>query len=174
MPEIDAGRFPAKRAVGETVRVEADIFADGHDALAAVVKYKLLPARGEEVPPPHLWGGAGRSPAEGQRRRGRAAGEPPGGPSPGWIEVPMTPLINDRWQAEFPVTELGRYLFTIEGWVDHFETWSRQLAKRIQAGQDVAAELEVGARMIEEAASRATSSDGDSSRLRGLAKSLRT
>ena len=174
MPEIDAGRFPAKRAVGETVRVEADIFADGHDALAAVVKYKLLPARGEEVPPPHLWGGAGRSPAEGQRRRGRAGGEPPGGPSPGWIEVPMTPLINDRWQAEFPVTELGRYLFTIEGWVDQFETWSRQLAKRIQAGQDVAVELEVGARMIEEAASRATSSDGDSSRLRGLAKSLRT
>lgn len=39
-PEIDAGRFPAKRAVGETVTVEADIFADGHDALAAVLRFK--------------------------------------------------------------------------------------------------------------------------------------
>ena len=86
----------------------------------------------------------------------------------------MTPLINDRWQAEFPVTELGRYLFTIEGWVDHFETWSRQLAKRIQAGQDVAVELEVGARMIEEAATRATGNDGDASRLVDLARTMRS
>ena len=42
MPEIDGGRFPAKRAVGETVTVEADIFADGHDALAAVLRYRPL------------------------------------------------------------------------------------------------------------------------------------
>jgi starch synthase (maltosyl-transferring) len=39
-PEIDAGRFPAKRAVGESVTVEADIFADGHDSLAAVLRYR--------------------------------------------------------------------------------------------------------------------------------------
>ena len=43
MPEIDAGRFPAKRALGETVTVEADVFADGHDSLAAMLKYRLLP-----------------------------------------------------------------------------------------------------------------------------------
>lgn len=30
-PEIDAGRFPIKRIVGDTVHVEADVFADGHD-----------------------------------------------------------------------------------------------------------------------------------------------
>ena len=35
VPEIDAGRFPAKRAVGETVVVEADIFGDGHDHVEA-------------------------------------------------------------------------------------------------------------------------------------------
>jgi len=34
-PAVDGGRFPAKRAVGETVTVEADIFVDGHDALSA-------------------------------------------------------------------------------------------------------------------------------------------
>ncbi|NJD27954.1 MAG: alpha-1,4-glucan--maltose-1-phosphate maltosyltransferase [Chloroflexi bacterium] len=33
-PEIDAGRFPIKRVVGDTVAVEADVFADGHDQLA--------------------------------------------------------------------------------------------------------------------------------------------
>ena len=35
VPEIDAGRFPAKRAVGESVVVEADIFGDGHDHVEA-------------------------------------------------------------------------------------------------------------------------------------------
>jgi len=39
-PEVDGGRFPIKRTVGETVVVEADVFADGHDALAAVVRYR--------------------------------------------------------------------------------------------------------------------------------------
>ena len=39
-PEIDCGRFPAKRTVGETMTVEADIFADGHDALLAVLLYR--------------------------------------------------------------------------------------------------------------------------------------
>src|SRR5215510_4082475 len=39
-PEIDCGRFPAKRTVGETMTVEADIFADGHDALLAVLLHR--------------------------------------------------------------------------------------------------------------------------------------
>ena len=37
-PEIDGGRFAAKRTIGDTVRVEADIFTDGHDSVAAVVR----------------------------------------------------------------------------------------------------------------------------------------
>ncbi len=40
-PEIDAGRFPVKRVPGERVLVEADIFADGHDQLSAVLKYRF-------------------------------------------------------------------------------------------------------------------------------------
>ena len=36
-PEIDGGRFPAKRVTGDKVIVEADIFADGHDALSALL-----------------------------------------------------------------------------------------------------------------------------------------
>src|SRR5437763_2952819 len=39
-PEVDAGLFPAKRVVGDTVVVEADIFADGHDVLSAVVLHR--------------------------------------------------------------------------------------------------------------------------------------
>ena len=39
-PEIEAGQFPIKRELGETVVVEADIFADGHDTLAAELLYR--------------------------------------------------------------------------------------------------------------------------------------
>ncbi|MER3398550.1 MAG: alpha-1,4-glucan--maltose-1-phosphate maltosyltransferase [Chloroflexota bacterium] len=39
-PEIDGGRFPVKRVVGERVTVEADIFADGHDELACELLYR--------------------------------------------------------------------------------------------------------------------------------------
>jgi starch synthase (maltosyl-transferring) len=39
-PEIDGGRYPIKRVVGEKVIVEADIFADGHDVLSAVLLFR--------------------------------------------------------------------------------------------------------------------------------------
>jgi starch synthase (maltosyl-transferring) len=37
-PSIDAGRFPIKRTIGESVHVSADILADGHDVIAAVLR----------------------------------------------------------------------------------------------------------------------------------------
>ncbi|MFQ5657222.1 MAG: alpha-1,4-glucan--maltose-1-phosphate maltosyltransferase, partial [Candidatus Methylomirabilales bacterium] len=39
-PELNAGRFPVKREVGETFEVWADIFQEGHDIIAAVLKYR--------------------------------------------------------------------------------------------------------------------------------------
>ncbi|MDW7982065.1 MAG: alpha-1,4-glucan--maltose-1-phosphate maltosyltransferase [Thermomicrobium sp.] len=40
IPEIDCGRFPVKRIVGDEFVVDADIFADGHDELAAVLRFR--------------------------------------------------------------------------------------------------------------------------------------
>src|ERR1041384_3963330 len=39
-PELDAGRYPVKRIVGDTVAVGADIIKEGHDQVAARVIYK--------------------------------------------------------------------------------------------------------------------------------------
>ena len=39
-PEIDAGRYPVKRVQGDILEVTADIFKDGHDKIAAVLKYR--------------------------------------------------------------------------------------------------------------------------------------
>jgi len=44
-PEIDAGRFPARAAVGDAVQVEADIFCDGHDVIDAAVLYRAAGGR---------------------------------------------------------------------------------------------------------------------------------
>ena len=44
-PSVDAGRFAAKRVVGETTRVEADIFADGHDVLGAELLWRAADER---------------------------------------------------------------------------------------------------------------------------------
>jgi len=133
-PEIDGGQFAAKRTVGERVTVEADVFADGHDALSCVLRWRHQSSQL-------------------------------------WSDVPMVPVVNDRWRAEFMVSELGRYFYTIQGWVDAFETWSRQFAKRVEAGQDITLELEVAAGMVEAAATRADGSD--SNRLKAYAAAIR-
>jgi starch synthase (maltosyl-transferring) len=39
-PEIDCGRFPVKRVLGESVTVEADAFTDGHDVLSVVLLHR--------------------------------------------------------------------------------------------------------------------------------------
>jgi starch synthase (maltosyl-transferring) len=39
-PEIDAGRHPAKRVVGDRVEVEVDLFADGHESVAGDLLYR--------------------------------------------------------------------------------------------------------------------------------------
>jgi starch synthase (maltosyl-transferring) len=72
---------------------------------------------------------------------------------------PMRLLRNDRWRGEFSVTELGGCRYTVEGWIDHFETWRRDLEKRISVGQDVSFDLLIGAALIERAAARATGED---------------
>jgi starch synthase (maltosyl-transferring) len=76
--------------------------------------------------------------------------------APNWSEVRMEPLGNDRWRGEFTVSELGGYRYTISAWVDHFASWRRDLAKKVEAGQDVSIDLLVGAELIQQASQRAS------------------
>lgn len=74
-----------------------------------------------------------------------------------WREQPMAALVNDRFGARFQVDALGRWEYSVCAWVDHFETWRRDLVKRRIAGQDLHVEYLRGAALIEEAAQRASS-----------------
>ena len=50
-PEIDSGRWPIKREVGDRLEVSADIFKEGHDVLACLLRYRLAKEDGwREVP----------------------------------------------------------------------------------------------------------------------------
>jgi len=50
-PAVDDGRYPVKREVGNDLEVTADIFKEGHDVLAAVIRYRARDdARWGEAP----------------------------------------------------------------------------------------------------------------------------
>src|SRR5215203_605937 len=80
-PRADGGRFPVKRTAGEELTVSADVTCDGHEVLAAALRY-------------------------------RRAGDPE------WAERDMTPGVNDRWEASFPLTALGHYEYSVQAWID--------------------------------------------------------
>ncbi len=48
-PQVDCGRFPIKRAVGETITVIAHAFADGHDQIQVELLYKKSEQEGWTV-----------------------------------------------------------------------------------------------------------------------------
>jgi len=137
-PEIDAGRFPIKRTIGEEVVVTADLFADGHDQIAGVLRYRAI------VNP-----GGGRDAEVGP-----------------WQESRLRPLDNDRWIASFVVDALGRYEYTVEAWIDRFATWLKGLTAKAEAGQDVSSELLEGAELLQATAAR--NGDGWDGRVRLL------
>ncbi|HWA39351.1 MAG TPA: alpha-1,4-glucan--maltose-1-phosphate maltosyltransferase [Burkholderiales bacterium] len=65
-----------------------------------------------------------------------------------WREVPMEFRHNDHWVARFRCEKLGRYEYTVRGWVDRFLTWQRDLKKRRDAGQDLSVDFLIGASLL--------------------------
>jgi starch synthase (maltosyl-transferring) len=134
-PQVDCGRYPAKRILGDAVTVTAAVFGDGHDHVSGRLLYR--PASESD-----------------------------------WRHTPLTPLTNDLWSATFTVDQLGDWSYTIEAWIDHFDTWCADLRKRLAAQpdpnkpsssaetQDIPLALRTGALLLEQAAQRAKNSDG--------------
>ncbi|MBN9386641.1 MAG: alpha-1,4-glucan--maltose-1-phosphate maltosyltransferase [Chloroflexi bacterium] len=125
-PEIDCGRYPIKRVVGDTVVVEADIFRDGHDLIAAALRYRQ----------------AGPDP------------EFQDNPLYAWQEVPMVKFDNDRWRCEFKVTELGTYIYQIEAWNDRFGTWEHDMEKRVAASSVEKSDVMEGVAIVNDSLNR--------------------
>lgn len=73
-----------------------------------------------------------------------------------WHESTLEPIGNDRFRAEFVLTELGLWQYTVEVWVDEFRTWKSGLVKKLDAKQDIQLELQTGTELFAAAAERAT------------------
>ncbi len=68
---------------------------------------------------------------------------------PAWAETTMTPLVNDRWGASFVVEKPGRYVYTLEGWVDHPASWQHEIHLKVADGQHISSELLAGAQYVD-------------------------
>lgn len=73
-------------------------------------------------------------------------------------EVPMKPLGNDVWEASFSPPSPGRYVYTAVAWVDPFDSWRHEMARRVDP-DDVRVAAQVGALEIAAAAARAEGAD---------------
>jgi starch synthase (maltosyl-transferring) len=83
-----------------------------------------------------------------------------------WRESPLTAVDAHhdgvRWEGAFTVEAPGRTQWTIQAWVDLFEGWRDELARKVEFGQpDLSGELSEGAVLLRAAAERA---DGEASR----------
>lgn len=87
-----------------------------------------------------------------------------------WNAVPMSFVMNNRWNAEFVVTEIGQYTYTVEAWIDHFKSWQLDLKNKVDAKQEIQADLLIGISHLQAASKRAAYLDAQ--RLTELAKNL--
>jgi len=63
-----------------------------------------------------------------------------------WREAPLSGVGNDRWTGSFHVDAPGRWQFTVQAWVDRFESFRDELRRKVEAGQaDLDSELKEGA-----------------------------
>ena len=148
-PQVDCGRYPARRFLGDRVQVSAAIFSDGHDHVLARLLYKH------------------HSDLD-------------------WRSTPMTALPNDLWEASFTADRIGPWRFTIQAWVDHFDTWCSDLKQRLDAQpdpssadpirrnlppQDIPVAFTIGALLLDQTSARAKESDAK--QLKACAATLR-
>ena len=74
----------------------------------------------------------------------------------GWRRERMLPLGNDRWRAEFDVSRIGRYRFSVSAWLDLYGGFVRDLTRKRDAGHDLSLDAEEGIEFLRKLQTRAT------------------
>ena len=143
-PQVDGGATPSKAVAGEVVPVFAVVWREGHDALNATLNVK----------------GPKESSFAARTQR-----------------IPMRFSDHDPNQvnATFVPDVPGLWTFRVDAWSDPMATWRNAVTKKMEAGQsaeEMANDLEIGARLFDRAATGAATVYR--SHLRGVAASLRS
>ncbi|RPI57030.1 MAG: alpha-1,4-glucan--maltose-1-phosphate maltosyltransferase [Acidobacteria bacterium] len=91
-----------------------------------------------------------------------------------WEEVPLRLVDNDRWTSQFTPRQVGAYEYTLEAWIDAFESWRAGLLKWLEADKVSEGELLEGAALIAAASERASTmrAGADARRLADRAAAL--
>jgi starch synthase (maltosyl-transferring) len=88
------------------------------------------------------------------RLRARLLHLPPGNGDP--VAIWMEEAGNDVWKGSFEASGLGTHRYYVEGWVDRYGSWARDLKKKHRAGQDLRSDLLEGATLVRKAAAKAS------------------
>src|SRR3954449_7968945 len=143
-PVVSCGSFSTRAVVGEHLPITATVFREGHDAVAATV-----------VLTPPAEPGGGTAVAQSVRMTKY-------GPEP------------DRWTATVVPDREGLWTYRVEAWDDPLSTWHHDVEVKVEAGQgaeELANDLESGARLLEEVATSAPEEHREA--LLGAAAALR-
>ncbi len=142
-PEVSGGRFASKAVTGEVVPVEATVWREGHDAVAATLVWQRCSAESHaDVTSTTM---------------------PCGDASPRSARMSPTGPLTDRFAGQIVPDVEGLWSFRVDGWSDPWATWRHAVEVKVRAGQGAAElsnDLESGARLLERGA------DGIQQRLR--------
>ena len=135
-PQVDCGRTPIKRLLGDAIEVQAELLVDGHEQLAGVLRF---------------------------RRRGSVEWrEEALAPAASGVRAAAPGLVSDVWCARFVVDALGVWEYTVSAWVNAWGSWAWGLRRKLEAGQaDLDIELRTGAALMRAAATRASGRDAE-------------
>ncbi|MEO5832924.1 MAG: alpha-1,4-glucan--maltose-1-phosphate maltosyltransferase [Nakamurella sp.] len=127
-PRVACGAYPAKAVVDERIRIQATVFREGHDAVAANVVWKHTDDE-----------------------------EPTGATSAPLIRMDLYSPGLDLWEAHVVPDRMGDWTFTVQAWSDPLATWKHNAEVKAHAGQsadEMANDLEIGAALLEQFAAR--------------------
>jgi glycosidase len=76
-----------------------------------------------------------------------------------WSRTPMGEVGQDRYRGSTRLGEVGVFEYTVEAWVDEYQTWLRGFLRWLESGEDVHVDLEDGVNILRRASARATGKD---------------
>ncbi len=71
-----------------------------------------------------------------------------------WASSPMHSTVDDRWVGSITPGQIGLHEIVVEAWTDRYATWVHDMELKVADGQDVELELEEGALLLDELATK--------------------
>lgn len=67
-----------------------------------------------------------------------------------WKKTALSYDENDGWHGHFIPDRIGTWQYAVEADIDHYGTWRRDLLKRLEAGQNVRADIRIGMTLLKD------------------------